>query len=433
MLFIKLTKYSKKSMKVTKFLTFVFAMAMLFSSCKKDELDGVDTPGGSGGNASLTVLLNSSKGTRNSDGSDAGTAAERKINEVEFFVFEADGTRDRFNGYIKFDEAANEYTFPVNEGSNKTVLVAVNMQLGNLNGVTLTEVRKALYNRSIPNPLQVPAGGVPMAGEYAGLTISAEELAFIHVVVDRLYARFNAPLTPANGVTVTLNQDDQKELTEWLGGTIAGEVKFNLNGYYVINGLDQSFAFPNYGVVEQFARWNPAIWTIGNNTSNYISSVYNEEGQLVRAYSGNNLLSADESVYLYENSPLHITDNAKGYNSRTIYAMIVQGTLYDSGNTDNKVNRYWRIDVTRTAETANIYKILRNAIYRISIHEIRTLGYGTPKEAEEEKPDVVEPPVVVPPITPPINPPINPDGDAEIIVTVEVSNWKIFDEGTNLQ
>lgn len=33
-------------MKVTKFLTFVFAITMLFSSCKKDVLEGVDTPGG---------------------------------------------------------------------------------------------------------------------------------------------------------------------------------------------------------------------------------------------------------------------------------------------------------------------------------------------------------------------------------------------------
>ncbi|MCD8193236.1 MAG: fimbrial protein, partial [Tannerellaceae bacterium] len=402
-------------------------------------LDDIGRPEGGGGKSSLTVLLNSSQqGTRSSDGSDAGTAAERKINEVEFYVFDADGTRDNFNGYIHFTEAAGEYTFPVTEGSNKTVLVAVNMQLGNLNGAELGEVKKALYNTSIPNPLQVPAGGVPMAGEYTNLTVSSEELAFINVVVDRLYARFNAPLIPAGGVTVTLSDDDQEELTGWLGGTIAGEIKFTLNGYYVINGLNQSFAFPNYGVSEQLARWNPAVWTIGNNTANYISSLYDEQGHIIRAYSGSSLLVNNESVYLYENSPLQLEGSSKGYNSGTIYAMIVQGTLYDSGNPENKINRYWRIDVTRTTETANIYKILRNAIYRVSIHEIRTLGYGTPKEAEEEKPNVVDPPQPPGPIDPPeppgpIDPPIDPDGDAEIIVTVEVSGWKIFDEGTNLQ
>ncbi|MCD8265418.1 MAG: fimbrial protein [Tannerellaceae bacterium] len=328
-------------MKVTKFLTFVFAITMLFSSCKKDVLEGVDTPGGGGGGrASLTVWLNSSQGTRSSDGSDAGTEAERTIREVEFYVFDADGTRDRYNGYIRFDEAASDYTFHVTGGSNKTVLVAVNMQLGNLNGVELPDVKKALYNASIPNPLQVPAGGLPMAGEYTGLTVSGDELAFIRVAVDRLYARFNAPTTPASGVKVTLSQNDQDDLTEWLGGTITGEIQFTLNGYYVINGLDQSFVFPNYGVAEQLERWNPAVWTIGNNTASYISSIYDEEGNLVQAYSGNNLLSNNESVYLYENSPLQLEGNVKGYNSGTIYAMIVQGTLYDGDNMENKVDRY---------------------------------------------------------------------------------------------
>jgi len=415
-------------MQVIKFLAFTMAISMCFSSCKKDDLEDVYQPE-SEGKGTISIRLRDNQGTKSAYIRNAGTEEERKINQVEFYVFDSNGIRDRdMYGYIKFDQADNEYTFPVLEGRNKTVLAVTNRGLGELSGVNLTEIKKILHTAEIENPLQVPAEGIPMTGEQGNVSITKDDMTTISMIVDRLYARFNAPTTSAS-VKVTLTSDDKEEITEWFGGTIAGNIHFTLNGYYVINGLKQSFVFPNYGVGEQDARWDTKVWTIGNQPANYFSTQYTADGHILKAYSGNSLLSNGEHVYLYENSPVY----ANGYQSNTIYAMIIEGTLYDSGNPANRVTRYWKIHITSTTEPENIYKILRNAIYKANISEIRTLGYSTPKEAEEEKPNVVKPPVIEPPVVEPpvVEPPVvNPgEGDTEVIVTVEMIDWKIYSEG----
>lgn len=415
-------------MKITKLLTFAMAIGMLFSSCSENDFDGVNPPASEGGVGEVSVsLMDASGALTRSYGSDGGYASEKTINNLVFYIFDQDGTRDADFPTVVPTEApgSSRFTFNVSAGT-KTILVAINTGLGNIEG-NLDVVKARLHEVAISTPSVAPeaaiAGGIPMTGEVSGVEVTNGDVKNARINVERLYARFNPPAAEDAAVEITL-AEEVEELKEILGiEEIEGEIAFDYSAYIVVNGIKKSFLFPTYGenVDPIYDRWNPAVWTLGADTDNYTRSQYNESGDLGQVYSGGTFLT-DNNVYLYENSPLYLTASQtgtiSGYLKETIYAMILKGDLYDDANPDNKTTRYWRVNVHKTGNSDNYFQIVRNSIYKVNIQTIRTIGFGTPEEAEEEGGGGGG---VIP----------GPD-DASVEIMVNILDWKVFEEDQDM-
>ena len=78
--------------------------------------------------AAITVKVKGNADTRALTGEETGSANENDINSLEFFVFNNDGS---FQKYYKPTSVVsdNQYTFLVNAG-NLTILIAANQNLG---------------------------------------------------------------------------------------------------------------------------------------------------------------------------------------------------------------------------------------------------------------------------------------------------------------
>ncbi|MCC8198157.1 MAG: hypothetical protein LIP06_06145 [Tannerellaceae bacterium] len=409
-------------MKITKFLTFATALGVLFTSCSRDEVDGLIPTPDYTGEGFLTVALADDSGvftkavTQGAD--EAGTEAERNIEGVEFYVFNSNGS---LNTYYTPASVATSYSFTINAGAGLTVVSAINMELGD-NFSTLSALRSELYGQSIEDRIQHNANNtLPMTGEYPGLTVEGGTIGSAVVPVSRLYARFNAPTLSENlQVNITV-QEDVDSLKVLLGDKdVLGPLGFELTGHIVINGLKDSYVMPNYGMTES-ARWDASTWLLGNDLTNYLSSSYDADGNLVSAYSGNSFIAADSAngnVYLYENCPVYhpsVEGSIPGYERNSVYALIVEGNLFELSDPDTFVTRYWRINVSRTASADDIFKILRNAIYKLEIENVKTIGHGSPGDADEDDDNRI--------------PGVD---DAGMVVSVDVLPWRVFEEKTDI-
>ena len=108
-------------------LCMISAMSFALLSCS--DSDDTSTPTNiQGKKASITVSIKGNADTRSLAGEEAGSAEENDIKSLEFFVFNADGT---YQKYFKPEDLAlnNQYTFLVDAG-NLTILTAVNQNLG---------------------------------------------------------------------------------------------------------------------------------------------------------------------------------------------------------------------------------------------------------------------------------------------------------------
>ncbi|MCD8041701.1 MAG: fimbria major subunit [Tannerellaceae bacterium] len=408
-------------MRITKFVTFAIACVVLFSACNKDEFDGVEIPSIGVGEGSISLVLTDSTvpaSVRSEELEDGGEAGESDIHVVEFYVFNG-STPDLTTPYKKYTTTDGRFTFDVDAASNKTVLAAINMNLGEISG-SLEDVKKEIYKQPINSPVGI-SNNIPMTGEYTDLTVSSGDVETIVLEVSRLYARFNAPDASAARMNIK-KQSELDSLAILLPNVPVNQIKFNMTGHVVINGLKKSFAFPNYGTAEA-NRWDSDVWTIGNTLENYTKSDYDNNGNLGTVYSGGIFLKNNESVYLYENCPVYFssseTGTTSGYYASSVYSFIIEGELFDAENPNNKVTRYWRINVSKTGDQETIFKILRNAIYNINIKDVRTVGYATPEEAEDDDEDNGGG------VIPGVN-------DAAIEVDVKVLSWRVFHEDSDI-
>ncbi|MCD8260497.1 MAG: fimbria major subunit [Bacteroides sp.] len=311
--------------------------------------------------------------------------------------------------YLTPDE---DYTFAVSAGDKKIVAVA-NMELGNLAGLDLSQVTAYIYDQAIDVPSQVPfTGGIPMSGESAVFSVSAEEIKSVEIIVSRLFSRFNAPTAENVAVEIELPADIDS-LETLLGMTIEdpSKIKFELKEYIVVNGLKKLYVLPNYGAAGEDGAWDTSVWTLGNSVLNYTASSYTN-GFLGTVYSGDAFLGESDVVYLYENKPvLEEFNSVIGFDHKTVYAFIIKADLsYE----DQSVERYWRINVEKKNDADQAYKIRRNAIYKVNVNAVKTIGHGTPEDAEEEKPII----------------PIGEDGAVE--VTIDIADWRVFESGTEI-
>ena len=81
-------------------------------------------------------------------------------------------------------------------------------------------------------------------------------------------------------------------------------------------------------------------------------------------------------------------------------AFIIKGSF--SGTGVNNTTRYWRVNLLKD----DLWNIYRNSIYRIKMKDIKTVGWSTPQEAEEEGP-VVDP------------------TESSISINIDVAKWDV--------
>jgi len=410
-------------MKITKLCTFATALGMLFTSCNRDEVNELPTaPSVELGQGLLNVVLLDESGVLTKatpDYYEGGTPEEREIHKLDFFVFNSDGS---FNThYTTTDISGTTYGFNVTEGTGLKVVAAVNIagDLRTLAPISQAELIATIYDQQIITPTRIPQGGVPMSGTSPAFSVANGEQVLTSVEVARILARFNAP-TISDELSVRITADAEVDSIKVLLGEAIdfNKLRFAYKGHVVINGLKKSFYLPNYGSGGESSRWDRDVWTIGNDLSNYTASEY-EDNELGEVYSGGSFLTNNEVVYLYENCPEYVPSvegSLSGYARDKVYSMIVEGDLYEEGNESNRVTRYWRINVSKTNSESSIFKILRNSIYKVEIEKIVTAGYGTPGEAEEGGGGG----------------PIPGLEDAGIIVGIDILEWRVFEEGTDI-
>lgn len=394
----------------------VTAFALL--SCSESDNNLNSTPI-KGGLAAITINVKGTTETRALTGEETGSDNENEINSLEFFIFNADGS---YQKYFKPTALApsNQYTFLVNAG-NLTVFTAVNQNLGEpspapaslaaFKGNTLYE-ELSLDGSNSRADINASTG-FAMAAE-GEINVVEGETNTLNLSVRRLLSKVENPKVDLSG-KITAPQDD---LLKILGmdetGTVPTDLKWTFDGYMVINGINQSLAF-EYKNLEDWERFATA--------SNFKTTFSAADGQTVETvYSVKNDNASEtmngflpatyaKPVYVYENKPTIIQGGdgsaATVFDKDKVVAFIIQGTF--SGTGANNTTRYWRVNLLKD----DIWKIYRNSIYRVTMKDIKTVGWSTPKEAEEEGP-VVDP------------------AESSISINIEVAPWDVRTQSVDL-
>ena len=116
--------------------------SMVLLSCN-DSDNGIETPAAQVKKAFVTINIKGNTITRALSEEVPGTGIENDIKSLEFFVFNANGS---FQKYFKPETTVqnNQYTFLVDAG-NLTILAAVNQNLGepSTTPISLTDFKNA--------------------------------------------------------------------------------------------------------------------------------------------------------------------------------------------------------------------------------------------------------------------------------------------------
>ncbi|MCC8154697.1 MAG: hypothetical protein LIP01_11105 [Tannerellaceae bacterium] len=389
-------------------LLILAAIAIFSTSCNKDENENNNVPG-EPAVATFTITTPKTYVT-----TEAGSDAENTVSVLEFYIFDENGNRDAVReginyGYHKEDLSSspatpnnplNPISFLVESGSNKKVLVAINLDLGELAGQDFESVEKKIIEDSSKltedNSKSVPTQGdqtkgLGMSGKNLSIEVIADKLNNeITIPVNRLVSKIEAP--KAENVIVNLRNNDIESL---FGNTLDADndkITFQLEAYAVINGLEKSQVFTHDNGVDktEIAGWNhwdrTDYWL---PTKGYQRSVFDPVaagGKIISAYSGKEEGSywlKTASVYVYENKPLPRTaqNGLPGYDRETVYAYLIKGTLTHADDAANPVTRYWRVNLI----PEDAFLIFRNTVYKVTLEEVMSKGYGTPKEAKEDE------------------------------------------------
>lgn len=364
-------------MKLFKFFAAFFA-AFALVSCNNSD-DNV-APNPKGGEALITVKIEGTN-TRALDGTETATDAENKINSLEFFVFNDNGTFQKY--YKPASLSGSQYSFLVSAGNLK-VLVAANQNLGTTT-LDYADFKKTL-NATVLNDgtSRTAPTAFAMAAE-GQVTVVESETNVLDLTVRRLMSKVNAP-TVKDGIAVTAPDDKLLEVFELAAdGTVPTNIKWTFDGYAVINGINKSYAF----------EYTLSAWKRFTGAENF-KTEFDIDENITDVYSGT---AADVAVgflpaatatpvYVYECVPTKLTGGdgttATTFAPDEVVAFIVKGTF--SGDGVDAVTRYWRVNMIKD----DIWKIYRNTVYKVTMNEIKTIGWATPKEAEEEGP-IVDP------------------------------------------
>lgn len=393
----------------------VTAFALL--SCS-DSDNNQDLLPSEGGLAAITVKIKGTADTRALSGEEAGSANENDINLLEFFVFNADGSYQKY-----FKPAAlasdNQYTFLVNAG-NLTILTAVNQNLGepspapaSLADFKRNSLYKGLSLDGSNSRADISAAtGFSMAAEGV-VNVVEGETNTLNLSVRRLLSKVESPKTDPS-VQITVPEAD---LLKILGldesGTVPVDLKWTFDSYMVINGINQSQAFEYQNLTDwkRFAtasNFKTTFSTDGKTVETVYSAKNDDAGETTNGFLP---AAYSKPVYVYENVPTAIQGGdglaATVFDKDEVVAFIIQGTF--SGTGVDNVTRYWRVNLLKD----DIWKIYRNSIYRITMKNVKTIGWSTPKEAEEEGP-VVDP------------------TESSISINIEVAKWDVRTQEVDL-
>lgn len=388
----------------------LFAASAIFAACTSDN-DGVTTPVVSGEAATMEISIATVPGlSRASSGTEDGSALESLVSSFEVYLFNA------------ADGSVQDYKL-VADGTKKAILSGVSGGSYTVSVVTnsVTPIgsvsQSVLYSKlgqheflanSAYNATSLPATGPEMSGEATVLN-AVEGTNPVTVNVKRLVSKFNAPTFVATALS---SQASNEELAAILGdGATVSNTSFTFNGYALVNGLNKSDLF------------SQSTWS--NSGKSYLNSTFTN-GLYTHNYSGNAngswFIHDNTPVYVYENRPTEVlgtTGTAIGYEPESVYAFIIEGTIYSSATTQS-ATRYWRVNLVKSTgtntgnTTIDDYKVYRNGLYKVTINNINTVGYETPEEAEKQEELV---PV---------------DGAVNVEVTVEVSPWDVYESNTDM-
>ncbi len=400
-------------------LALIVAMAAL-SGCQKD--NKTKTPE-TGNDAEVQLILGNSTMTKAPSGEEEGSAAENAIKVLEFYVFDQNGNPDTKvgqsamgasdgNGYIRIaDPDDSKYTIVVNSGQNKKFVAAANMELGALGATEKysdLKLRMAARTFTRTNSREsYGTNGFEMIGESVA-TVTDGVKNSVGIGVARLTSKLAQPTF--NNLTITISQEDIENV--WGDGTTvtAADITFDFKGYVAINGISNSDASFIAAANELTIPW--ADWRIsfGGVVKTYINSEFLADGFYSSNYSGNGFsdwfLTKDsgEPVYFYENKPAEKEHNGSiGWDPLSVYAVMIKADLVVDASKGETKTRYWRVNMTHDDD----YHILRNCVYKVNIKEIKTAGFGTPKEAETDDP-------IIP-----------GKGDASVDVQITPAAWRI--------
>ena len=335
---------------------------------------------------------------------------------MEFFVFNSDGS---FQKYYKPASVAsdNQYTFLVNAGS-LTILTAANQNLGEPAPASLADFKKSSSYKELSldgtnSRSDISTSlGFAMAAEGTANVVEGETNK-LSLSIRRLLSKVESPkVAPTNEIKIP-----DAELLKILGlgtsETVPNDLKWTFKGYMVINGINQSLAFEYENLTnwERFATASNFKTTFSPDGAT-VETVYSVKSD-DNSETSNGFLPAgyDKPVYVYENIPTMLQGSngqaATVFDKDEVVAFIIKGTFSGTGVSD--VTRYWRVNLLKD----DAWKIFRNSIYRITMQDITTVGWGTPKEAEEEGP-VIDP------------------SESSITIDIEVAKWDVRTQDVDL-
>ncbi|MCD7936168.1 MAG: fimbria major subunit [Tannerellaceae bacterium] len=372
-------------MKKFNLLFMIPAVVLLLAACSdKDSIQDGDSESGKPVYATFKLV---SPSTYVVAGEEDGNDDENAIRMVEFYMFDFNGTRDEktsaYNySYHKYEGAANsEISFVVKSGINKKILVAVNANLGELEGLDYEDAQQKIDALLLTNTnsQQIEAGKFVMSGKVTATIEEYNTENEVTVKISRVVSKIQPPVISSTFKVLIPDEDLQ---TLFDDETVnQGNVQFSLTSYALINGYNKSYVFTYYNDDDKeglkWTKWNPG--------GTYLKSTYDENGDLTMAYSGEQNGSpwlTDLNVFVYEMQPEEIQDQESGiigYRKNQVYAFLIYGKLTDTVS-GASVDRYWRVNLIRDDN----YKIFRNTIYRVTLTEVRTPGYGTSEEGDDD-------------------------------------------------
>ena len=213
------------------------SMALL--SCN-DSDDGIETPAAQVKKAVVTINIKGNTITRALSEEVPGTGNENDIKSLEFFVFNGDGS---FQKYFKPEAPAanSQYTFLVDAG-NLTILAAVNQNLGepSTTPISLADFKNTcLYTQLLLNGSNSRADidastGFAMAAE-GSVNVIESETNILNLSVRRLLSKIENPKVDPNNQITAPKSDLLKVLGLEENGTVPEDLKWSFDGYMKIS------------------------------------------------------------------------------------------------------------------------------------------------------------------------------------------------------
>ena len=432
-------------MKNTKIFAAALIAALGFTACAKDGGEKIDN--GANGVGSVTITVGKATETRaegSSTTTEPSTGVENEVNMIEFFSFDA-GAPTTTGAYFRknTNTIAGATTFLVTAG-DISFLAVVNGSLfadkdaydAYLGGKNLADIKKLVADLALTSATSqtapVTGTGFVMAAEATAVTVTAGETNNLSMGLNRVLSKVMAPALKAGtgGSVESSLMADAQAMQTLFGVDIDGsdtveEIEWVYDGYVVINGIKNSYNFRYTGWTGWTAPFKTPDVAASWNKATYVAGTTPEGSTIATVYAGNGstedtndkFIAASNTapVFVYENRPTRAQatpGSATVFAQDEVTAFLIKGHFVAKvNNTAGTVSptRYWRVNLLK----ADAWDVYRNSVYRLFMDEVKTIGWGTPKEAEEDGP-IVDP------------------AESSISIDLVINNWDLRTEAVDL-